>query len=167
MERGYLRKSRHVVNVKVVVFMSVIVGMAFGRKDFENRLWEKIAGGCSEYYKARLGDLLGWPNSKYVGKWDREVERLLFRELANFYHLTETTFKDRSKVLAKVKSQIKAKDSSFLKAAVTALNRIAIEYPKLNTKVNKRKLEQLKLMEDFLKKVDAAIELEISGPIHL
>jgi hypothetical protein len=57
------------------VFMSIIVGMAFDRKEFENRLWEKIAGGCSEYYKARLGELLGWPNSTYVGKWDREVER--------------------------------------------------------------------------------------------
>ena len=147
--------------------MSIIIGMAFGRKDFENRLWEKIAGGCSEYYKARLGELLGWPNSTYVGKWDREVERLLFRELANFYHLTETTFKDRSKVLAKVKSQIGAKDSSFLKAVVTALNRIAIEYPKLNTKVNKKKLAQLNIMEDFLKKVDEAIELEISGPINI
>lgn len=92
---------------------------------------------------------------------------MLFRELANFYHLTETTFKDRSKVLTKVKSQIEAKDSSFLKAAVTALNRIAIEYPKLNTKVNKKKLAQLNIMEDFLKKVDEAIELEISGPINI
>ena len=147
--------------------MSIIVGMAFGRKDFENRLWEKIAGGCSEYYKARLGEILGWPNSTYVGKWDREVERLLFRELANFYHITEITFKDRLKVLAKVKSQIEAKDSSFLKAAVTALNRIAKQYQKLNTKFNKKKLDQSKIMEDFLKKVDEAIELEIDGPIIL
>jgi hypothetical protein len=147
--------------------MAIIVGMAFDRKEFENRLWEKIAGGCSEYYKARLGELLGWPNSTYVGKWDREVERLLFRELANFYHLTEITFKDRSKVLAKVKSQIETKDGSFLKAAVTALNRIAVDYPKLNTKVNKKKLEQLTIMDDFLKKVDEAIAVEVSGPINI
>jgi len=142
--------------------MSVIVGMAFNRKEFENRLWEKIAGGCSEYYKHRIAkDLLGWSDMVYVGKWYREVERLLFQELAVFYHLSETTFKDRSKVLEKVKQQIQNKSDGFKATAITTLSRIASQNKKLNKNISKKKLEELDIMGDFLKEVDDAINVKV------
>lgn len=147
--------------------MALIVGMAFDRKQFENRLWEKIAGAASEYYKMQLGQLLGWPESIYVGKWSRGVERLLFQELAIFYHLSETTFKDRKKVLDKVKQQIASKDEGFLKAAVTSLNRIAVEKPKLNTKFSRKKLDSKKIMLRFLEQVDAAVQVDTKGPLNI
>jgi len=149
------------------VRMSVIIGMAFDRKQFENRIWEKMAGAASEYYKARIGSLLGWPESIYVGKWGREVDRLLFQELSIFYHLSETTFKNREKVLEKVKKQVMQKEEGFLKAAITSLNRIAVEKPKLNTKLSNKKLEQIDIMLDFLKEVDKAVETKLDGPIKV
>jgi len=144
--------------------MSVIVGMAFDRKQFENRIWEKMAGAAFEFYKMKIGDLLGWPEGIYVGKWGREVERLLFQELSIFYHLSEITFKNREKVLEKVKLQIEKKSDGFFKAAITALNRIAVEKPKLNTKLPKKRMEKTDIMSDFLKEVDKAIEIKL-GPI--
>jgi hypothetical protein len=137
--------------------MSVIIGMAFNRREFENKLWEKLAGAASEFYKAELGALLGWPKGTYVGKWIKEVDRLLL-EFKTFYDLSEIKgFKDRKKALEKVKKLIAAKESGFMKHASTALGRIAAE-KKLNNSIRKKDLAKSKIMEKFMTLVDKQFE---------
>lgn len=83
--------------------MKTIVAMALSKQDFENKLDGMVGGAQGEFLKARLAEVMGWPKSTYIGKWDREAERLAKIEIPDFMTTQKTKSEfNRVKMLERI-----------------------------------------------------------------
>ena len=134
-----------------------VLAMSMTRSQFESKPNEFLNGGFGEFYLARMAELMGWPTYTYVGKWDREANRLIAKELSRFFSTQETkTNFDRHKLLYSCLAEIKEKDLKWLAFGTNYLLKVA-RNKKLPIKFKKSEYDFDKWYADFSAMVDLAI----------
>lgn len=104
-----------------------VVAMAMNRQQFKSKVSEYLTGAIGEYLKSKTASDLGWPNSRYVGKWQRE-SRMLLDRLEELVENQPTSQKfDRTRVVKESLKDCTAKPMSWLGTTVRAVARIARE----------------------------------------
>lgn len=104
-----------------------VTAMAMDRKQFKSRVSEYLTGAIGEYLKSRLASEMGWPNSRYVGKWRRESDTLV-NQLDRLIKNQPTTQKfDRTKVVRESLKDCTAKPLSWLVTTGRVVSRVADE----------------------------------------
>jgi len=81
-----------------------VIGMAYSRTDFKNKVEEKIGGALYEYLKATYAKANG--ETKWVTHWNSEVDRLLDTEIVVVI-LHTATFKNKLKAATEVLTELK------------------------------------------------------------
>lgn len=132
--------------------------MAMDRNGFENKLSEFLTGACGEYMAARLAKAMGWPDARYVGKWMREVDRLLDIELKKFYNdqKTKSSF-NRKKLFDKCLMETIDRPFAQFTTAASSLRSIAEKY-KLPFKIKKTDFDPEVWLEEFADRAREAIK---------
>ena len=91
-----------------------IVGMAYSREEFKNKVEEKVGGALYEYLKAAYTKENG--ETKWVAHWTSEVSRLLNTELVVVL-LHTATFKNKEKAAKEVLDSLHKLADNYKKSA--------------------------------------------------
>jgi len=106
---------------KIKVGESLVLGMAYNRETYIDRIEAKLLGALLEYYKARLAKVNG--ETRLVDHWLFEVARLLNKELPlELLHSIKGKW-DRKKATQEAIRLLKARDKSFKTAAVNVIKK--------------------------------------------
>lgn len=91
-----------------------VIGMAYSRTEFKNKVEEKIGGALFEYLKSKYTTANS--ETKWVRHWDSEVNRLLDTELVVVL-LHTASFKNKQKAAYEVIDSLKNMVESYRKSA--------------------------------------------------
>ena len=103
-----------------MVFMSTlkakykIIGMAYSRSDFKNKVEEKIGGALYEYLKAEYAKAN--KETKWIDHWTTEVDRLIDTELVVVF-LHSASFKNKKKAANEVVTLLKKNVKNYKNSA--------------------------------------------------
>lgn len=125
-----------------------IIGMAYSRSEFKNKVEEKVGGAFFEYLKAQYTKAN--KEEKWVMHWETEVTRLLDSELVVVL-LHTSSFKNKRKAANEVIDLLKRNAASYKSSAKK----------QLETSYFKRKFKH-ELSEDKIAAFFTKAELTIS-----
>ena len=138
--------------------MADVLGMAFTRDGFKNRLQEYLTGAFNEFLAAKTGEAIGM--TKYVDHWNSEVDRFLDIEMVVFF---ETAFvkslskpQQRKKAYEEIKKHMLRHHSTFLRAGLSHVKRVCKD-SKLDTNIPKAKYKPDEWCAEFWDRADKAI----------
>jgi hypothetical protein len=107
---------------KLNALATTVLSMAYSRETFKDRIEEKLAGAMVEYYKVRIAKEIG--KTKWVEHWQREVNRLLYRELYLVVDHAIRGFKDKRKAFSEVIQYVaQYRDKNFRTMAMNEIQR--------------------------------------------
>ena len=95
--------------------------MAYDRAMFKRRVMEKLDGALGHFYMAHLAKRNR--QTKWVQHWLREVDRLLFAELAVVLSKPIKGRWDRAEAVAEVIAELRAEDAQHRRAAENVVRR--------------------------------------------
>lgn len=98
----------------LVTAIKKVIGMAYSRTEFKNKIEEKIGGAFYEYLKAAYTKTNG--ETRWVDHWNSEVDRLLDTELVVVL-LHTATFKNRLKATTEVIIELKKVTNNYKASA--------------------------------------------------
>jgi hypothetical protein len=109
-----MEKSKQDPATKRVV-ARLLLGMAYNRETFKDKVEEHVGGALLEFYKATLGQKN--EQTEWVTHWMTEVRSLLDRNLVTVIKHSLRGFRDRQKAMNEVFANLKKKDASYRRSA--------------------------------------------------
>jgi hypothetical protein len=142
-----LRKGEVGMKFKDRIKAMYVIGMAYSRSDFKNKIESKVGGAFFEHLKAEYATFNG--ETKWVDHWRKEVDGLVDSQLV-VELLHTTTFKDKAKACREVLDILKAKTASYMRTAKG----------KLETTYYKRKMKDISedVAARFFERVEKVIQ---------
>jgi len=148
--------------------MTDVLGMAFTRDGFKNKIQGYLTGALREFLSVKLGEAVGLAKGQYLSHWTNEVNRLLDIEMSSFFDMAE--LKTSSKYEAKLKAYEEAKkhivqhQHTALQRAMTHVKSVC-EKLGIVPKIHRSKYQPDEWYVEFWKQADAAIRPPSTIPI--
>lgn len=126
---------------------SLVFGMAYNRKEYKNKIEEKLVGGIIEFYKTKLALLNG--QTRWVDHWTSEWKRLLGVELESVLLHAISGFSKRIPAIEEAIISVKESDKTY---KTYAHNTIEKDY-----KIKVKKKLPDNVFDDFFAIIDKTI----------